>query len=67
MRLDTKLCLSPEMAGVLNHFALGVQNVEQSYNLLYAGSGDGQALRPEDRARRQMAGEPLNRTACERS
>ena len=29
--------MSQDTAGVLNHFALGVHNMEQSYNLLYAG------------------------------
>jgi len=29
--------MSQDTAGVLDHFALGVQNMEQSYNLLYTG------------------------------
>jgi catechol 2,3-dioxygenase-like lactoylglutathione lyase family enzyme len=29
--------MTQETAGVLDHFALGVPNIEQSYNLLYAG------------------------------
>jgi len=29
--------MSQDTAGVLNHFALGVQNMEQTFNLLYAG------------------------------
>jgi len=29
--------MTQETAGVLDHFALGVNNIEQSYNLLYAG------------------------------
>ena len=29
--------MSQDTAGVLNHFALGVQNMEQSFDLLYAG------------------------------
>lgn len=29
--------MTQETAGVLNHFALGVPNIEQSYNVLYAG------------------------------
>ena len=29
--------MSQETAGVLDHFALGIPNVEQAYNLLYAG------------------------------
>jgi hypothetical protein len=29
--------MTQDTAGVLDHFALGVKNIEQSYNVLYAG------------------------------